>query len=115
MRNHGEKQCRKKLRKKEAKHLTDNTGAGNVVMRSRATSHQSGNTDNLIHQLMRSDSESSEQVQRKIGTEAEHWAALEKDAAQRKCQAIQIDQEVAEAELQRAYLQRKEPEKIHDE
>ena len=27
-------------------------------------------------------------------------------------QAIQIDQEVAEAELHRAYLQRKEPEKI---
>ena len=60
MRNHGEKQRRRKLREKEAKHLTDDTGAGNVVMRSRAASHQSGNTDNVIHQLVRSDSESSE-------------------------------------------------------
>ena len=66
----------------------------------------------MIHQLVRSDSESSERVRRKIGTEAEHWAAIEKDAAQRKRQAIQIDQEVAEAELQHAYLQRKEPENI---
>ena len=61
---------------------------------------------------MRSDSEASDQVQRKIGTEAEHWAAIEKDAAQWKHRAIQIDQEVAEAELQDAYLQGKEPEKI---
>ena len=37
---------------------------------------------------------------------------MEKDAAQRKCQAIQIDQEVTEAELQDAYLQGKQPEKI---
>ena len=61
---------------------------------------------------MRSDSESSERVRRQIRTEAEHWAAIERDAAQRKHRAIQIDQEVAEAELQRAYLQGKEPEKI---
>ena len=90
--------------KKEAKHLIDDTGTGNAVMRSRATSHQSGNTDNVIHQLVRSDSESSERVRRKIRTEAEHWAAVEKDAAQRKHWAIQIDQEVAEAELQCTYL-----------
>ena len=81
-------------------------------MQSRATSHQSGNTDNVICQLVRSASESSERIQRKIRTEGEHWAAVEKDAAQRKHQAIQMDQEVAEAELQRAYLQGKEPEKI---
>ena len=61
---------------------------------------------------MRSDSESSERVRRKIGTEAEHWATIEKEAAQWKRRAIQIDQEVAEAELKRAYLQRKKPEKI---
>ena len=85
MKNHGEKQRRKNLRKKEAKHLIDDTGTGNVIMQSRAASHQSGNTDNVIHQLMRSDSESSERVRRKIGTEAEHWAAVEKDAAQQKC------------------------------
>ena len=30
--NRGEKQRRKNLREKEAKHLTDNTGAGNAVM-----------------------------------------------------------------------------------
>ena len=59
-RNHEEKQRRKNLRKKEAKHLTDDTGTGNAVMQSRATSHQSGKTDNVIHQLVRSDSESSE-------------------------------------------------------
>ena len=108
-RNREEKQRRNNLRKKEAKHLIDDTGTGNAAMRSRAASHQSGNTVNVIHQLVRSDSESSERVQRKIGTEAEHWAAIEKDAAQRKHRAIQIDQEVAEAELQHAYLQRKEP------
>ena len=73
------------FRMEEAKHLTDDTEAGNVVMQSRAASHQSGNTDNVTHQLVRSDSESSEQLQRKIGTEAEHWAAVEKDAAQQKC------------------------------
>ena len=59
-RNRGEKQRRKNLREKEAKHLVDDTGTGNAVMRSRAASHQSGNTDNVIHQLVRSDSESSE-------------------------------------------------------
>ena len=62
MRNCGEKQRRKNIHEKEAKHLTDDTEAGNVVMRSRAASHQSGNTDNVIHQLVRSDSESSERV-----------------------------------------------------
>ena len=66
----------------------------------------------MICHLVRSDSEVSDRVQRKIRTEAEHWAAVEKDAAQRKRRAIQIDQEVAEAELQDAYLQEKEPEKI---
>ena len=60
VKNHGETQRRKNLHKKEAKHLTDDTGTGNAVMRSRAASHQSGNTDNVIHQLVRSDSESSE-------------------------------------------------------
>ena len=66
----------------------------------------------MIHHLVRSDSEVSDQIQRKIGTEAEHWAAVEKDAAQQKHRSIQTDQEVAEAELQDAYLQEKEPEKI---
>ena len=58
----GEKQRRKNLREKEVKHLTDDTGTGSTIMRSRTTSHQSGKTDNVIHQLVRSDSESSEQV-----------------------------------------------------
>ena len=57
-----EKQCRKNLREKEAKHLTDDTRMGSAIVQSRATSHQSGNTDNVIHQLMRSHSESSERV-----------------------------------------------------
>ena len=81
---HRDKQHRKNLHEKEAKHLTDNTGMGSAIMQSRAASHQSGNTDNVICQLVQSDSESSEQVQRKIRTEAEHWAAIEKDAAQWK-------------------------------
>ena len=83
--NCGEKQHRKNLCEKEAKHLTDNTGAGSLIMQSRGTSHLSGNTENVIHHLVRSDSEASDRVQRKIGTEADHWAAIEKDAAQRKC------------------------------
>ena len=62
MRNRGEKQRRKNLCEKEAKQLTDDTGTGSAIMRSRTASHQSGNTDNVIHQLVRSDSESSEQV-----------------------------------------------------
>ena len=62
MRNRGEKQCRKNLCEKEAKHLTDNTRTGSTIVQSRATSHQSGNTDNVIRQLVRSDSESSERV-----------------------------------------------------
>ena len=37
---------------------------------------------------------------------------MEKDAAQQKQRAIQIDQEVTEAELQEAYLQKKELDKI---
>ena len=110
--NRGKKQRRKNLRKKEAKCLTDNTETGSAIVQSRAASHQSGNTDNVICQLVRSDSEWSEWVQRKIRTEAEQWAAVEKDAAQQKRWAIQMDQEVAEAELQRAYLQGKESEKI---
>ena len=61
-RNHEEKQRRKNLRKKEAKHLIDDTRTGNVGMRHRAASHQSGNTENVIHQLVRSDSESSVRV-----------------------------------------------------
>ena len=60
MRNHGGKQRRKNLHEKEAKHPTDDTRTGSAIMRSRAASHQSGNTDNVIHQLVRSDSESSE-------------------------------------------------------
>ena len=97
---------------KKRQKTSSDTGTGTAIMRSRGTSHQSGNTDNVIHQLVRSDSESYERVWRKIGTEADRWAAIEKDAAQRKRRAIQIDQEVAEAELQRAYLQRREPENI---
>ena len=108
----GNKQHRKNLYEKEAKQLTDDTGTGSIIKRSRATAHQSRNTENVIHQLIRSDSEASEQIQRKLGTEAEHWAAIEKDAAQWKHQAIQIDQEVAEVEPQNAYLQGKHPEKI---
>ena len=42
-RNCGEKQHRKNLCKKEAKHLADDTGTGNAAMRSRAASDQSGN------------------------------------------------------------------------
>ena len=30
--NRGEKQCRKNLREKEAKHLIDDTGAGGIIM-----------------------------------------------------------------------------------
>ena len=105
-------QHRKYLCDKEAKNLTDDTGTGSVIMQSRATSHQSRNTENVIHYLVRSDSEASGQVQRKIRIEAEHWAAVGKNAVQWKRQAIQIDQEVAEAEMQNAYLQGKQPEKI---
>ena len=68
--------------------------------------------ENVICHLVRSDSEASEQVWRTIRTEAKHWAAVEKDAAKQNCWAIQIDQEVAEAELQKAYLQKKQPDKI---
>ena len=60
--NRGEKQRRKNLREKEAKHLTDDTGTGSAIVQSRTASHQSGNTDNVIRQLVRSDSESSERV-----------------------------------------------------
>ena len=56
----GDKQCRKNLCEKEAKHLTDDTRTGSVIMRNRPTSHQSGNTENMIHQLVRSDLEASE-------------------------------------------------------
>ena len=62
MKDRGEKQHRKNPRKKEAKHLTDDTGTGSTIMRSRAASHQSGNTESVIRQLVRSDSESSERV-----------------------------------------------------
>ena len=31
MRNHGGKQCRKNLREKEAKHLTDDNGTGSAI------------------------------------------------------------------------------------
>ena len=37
-RNRGQKQRRKNLREKEAKHLTEDTEAGNIVMRNRAAS-----------------------------------------------------------------------------
>ena len=106
------KQCRKNLCDREEKHLTNDTGMGSIIMQSKAASQCSGNMENVIHHLVRSDSEVSEQVQRKIRTKAEHWAAVEKDAAQQKRRAIQIDQEVAEAELQEAYLQKKQPDNI---
>ena len=60
MRNHGEKQRRKDLCGKEAKHLTDDTGAGSIIIQSRAASHMSGNTDNGICHLVGSDSEVSD-------------------------------------------------------
>ena len=57
-----EKQRGKNLREKEAKHLTDYTGAGSVIMQSRAASHLSRNTENMICHLVRSDSEVSDLV-----------------------------------------------------
>ena len=57
---HGDKQHRKNLSDREEKHLTDNTGIGSIAMRSKATSQHSGNTENVICHLMRSDSEVSE-------------------------------------------------------
>ena len=106
------KQRRKNLCEREAKHLADDTGTGSIIKQSRPASQCSRNTENVICHLVRSDSEVSEWIRRKIRTEAEHWTAIEKDAAQWKHWAIQISQEVAEAELQEAYLQKKEPDKI---
>ena len=60
MGNCGVKQRRKDLCGKEAKYLTDNTRAGSVIMQSKAASHTSGNTDNVICHLVRSDSEVSD-------------------------------------------------------
>ena len=111
MKNHREKQRRKNLRTKEAKHLTDDTREDSVIMWSRAASHLRRDTENVIHQV-RSDSEASDWVWRKFRTEAEHWAAVEKDAAQWKHRAIQIDQKITEAELQNAYLQQEQLKKI---
>ena len=107
-----DKQRRQNPRDREEKYLTDNTRTGSIIMQSKAASQCSKNMENVIQHLVRSDSEASEQVWRKIGAKEEHWAAIEKDAAQWKCQAIQVDQEVAEAELQNTYLQGKQPEKI---
>ena len=56
----GNKKCRKSLHDRDAKHLTDNTGTGSIIMQSRAASQHSGNMENVICNLMRSDSEASE-------------------------------------------------------
>ena len=59
---HGDKQRRKNLHDREEKHLTDNTRTGSVIMQSKAASQCSGNTENVICYLVRSDSEASGQV-----------------------------------------------------
>ena len=62
--------------------------------------------DNIIRQFVRSDSESTDHVWQKIRLTADHLAAVEKDAAQWKCRAIQLEKSVAEAEVKRLYLQK---------
>ena len=47
----------------------------------------------------------------KIRTTADHWAAVEKDATQWKCQAIQLEKGIAEAEVKKLYLQ-KQPDDV---
>ena len=44
-------------------------------------------------------------------TTADHWAAVEKDAAQQKHQAIQLEKGIAEAEVKKLYLQ-KQPDNV---
>ena len=69
-------------------------------------SHQTWETDNFICQFVKSDSGGTECVQQKIGMTADHWAAVEKDVTQWKCQAIQLEKTVAEAEVKKLYLQK---------
>ena len=49
---------------------------------------------------------STDQVQQKIGTTADHWAAVEKDVTQWKHQAIQLEKGIAEAEVKKLDLQK---------
>ena len=37
---------------------------------------------------------------------ADHWAAVEKDAAQWKCWVIQLENSIAEAKVKKLYLQK---------
>ena len=60
VKTHRDKQHRKNLHDREAKHLIDDTGMGSIIMQSRATSQCSENMENVIHHLVRSDSEVSE-------------------------------------------------------
>ena len=60
VKNHGDKQHRKNLCERNAKHLTDDTGTGSIIIQSRAASQCSGNMENMIRHLVRSESEVSE-------------------------------------------------------
>ena len=62
VKKHGDKRCRKNLHDREEKHLTDDTGMSSIVMQSKATSQHSGNTENVICHLVKSNLEVSERV-----------------------------------------------------
>ena len=66
--------------------------------------------DKLICQIVRS--ESTDRVQQKIRSAVDDWTAVEKDNAQRKCQVIQLDKSIAEAEVKKLYLQKELDDKI---
>ena len=83
----------------------------NVVRWNSINSHQTIEMDNIICQFVRSDSGSTDSVWLKIGMTADHWAAVEKDAAQWKCWEIQLEKSIAEAEVKKLFLQ-KQPDNV---
>ena len=102
----------KRLCEKKAMPPPPKTNDTNSVMRQNSIdSHQTTETDNIIPQFIRSDSGSTDHVGQKIRMTADHWAVVEKDAAQGKRQGIQLEKSVAEAEVKKLYLQ-KQPDDV---
>ena len=100
--------CSKQLHEKKAMPPPPpKTNDTNSVMRwNSIDSHQTIETDHIICQSVRSDSGSTDCVQQKIGTTADHWAAVEKHGAQQKCQVIQLEKSTDETEVKKLFLQK---------
>ena len=98
--------CSKWLCEKKVMPPSKTNDTNSVTRQNSIDLHQTQETDNLIYWFIRSDSGSTNHIWQKIGLTADHWGAVEKNATQQKHWAIQLEKNIAEAEVKKLYLQK---------